>query len=459
MDRTAAEDDHNRLLHGGVIRKREQSVHPTAAAAAAAAADDHKNVTGTNRAAGDQPQTPGRADGGEQTRVVTASACPGQKTGAMLQVVPVTVYGENGSQQTYALLDPGSETSFCTETLLSKLQMTGDSKAKLRLRTVDGDGKEKLTARVQLQVSATGPSAADHRRRIMVPEAWSVAALKVSRPPVSQEQLDSWTHLRGLEIPNCSDMTVELLLGANVTEAVIQHEVRVGQPRQPIAVRTAFGWALTGLVSEAPKASRQVMFVTKDSMSPEVEERTQKTLKRTTDKMKLNRYPTILSCLIWMLMISVCGLASTNLEVKTEINSYLAAVSTTGSWLSDTARYSSGTNYKRTTRTRMHQTDTLQTAKLLRTAEEIIPGNGQARGERIRTITTIRLPGHGTPSCDCRTSDTVNLKRTDPLLVTLFTPLEIYDHQWSSPRLLGPRTPDRRRRRLAPSRCPVSPAH
>ena len=218
-------------------------------------------------------------------------------------------------------------------------------------------------------------------------------------------------------------MTVELLLGANVTEAVIQHEVRVGQPGQPIAVRTAFGWALTGLVSEAPKVSRQVMFVKKDSMSPEVEERTQKTLKGTTGKMKFNRYPTILSCLIWMLMISVCGLASTNLEVKTEINSYLAAVSTTGSWLSDTARYSSGTNYKRTTRTRMHQTGTLQTAKLLRTAEEIIPGNGQARGERIRTITTIRLPGHGTPSSDCRTSDTVNLKRTDPLLVTLFLSL------------------------------------
>ena len=401
---------HHRLLHGGVIRKREQPVAVHHPAAAAAAADDHKNVTGTNRAAG----TPGRADGGEQTRVVTASACPGQKTGAILQVVPVTVYGENGSQQTYALLDPGSETSFCTETLLNKLEATGQQ-TKLRLRTVNGDSKEKLTARVQLQVSATGPSAADHRRRIMVPEAWSVAALKVGRPPVSQEQLDSWTHLRGLEIPNCSDMTVELLLGANVTEAVIQHEVRVGQPGQPIAVRTAFGWALTGLVSEAPKASRQVMFVKKDSISPEVEERTRKTLKRTTGKRKLNRYPTILSCLIWMLMISVCGLASTNLGVKTEIKTYLTAVPTTGSWLS-AARYSSGTNYKRTTRTRMHQTDTLQTAKLLRTAEEIIPGNGQARGERIRTITTIRLPGHGTPSSDCRTSDTVNLKRTDPLL-------------------------------------------
>ena len=257
---------HNRLLHGGVIRKREQlaAVHPTAAAAADAAAD-HKNVTGTDwnksgrrRSAADARESRRR---GTDTRG-HASACPGQKTGAILQVVPVTVYGQNGNQQTYALLDSGSETSFCTEALLNKLEATGQQ-TKLRLRTVDGDSEEKLSTRGQLQISATGPSAADHRRRIMVPEAWSVATLKVSRPPVSQEQLDSWTHLRGLEIPNCSDMTVELLLGANVTEAVIQHEVRVGQPGQPIAVRTAFGWAMTGLVSEAPKASRQVMFVKK----------------------------------------------------------------------------------------------------------------------------------------------------------------------------------------------------
>ena len=173
---------HNRLLHGGVIRKREHSaaVHPAAAAAAAATDDDHKNVTGTNRAAG----TPGRADGGEQTRVVTASACPGQKTGAILQVVPVTVYGQNGNQQTYALLDPGSETSFCTETLLNKLEATGQQ-TKLRLRTVDGDSKEKLTARVQLQVSATGPSAADHRRRIMVPR--SVVSGSAQGQPAASE--------------------------------------------------------------------------------------------------------------------------------------------------------------------------------------------------------------------------------------------------------------------------------
>ena len=311
---------HNRLLHGGVIRKREQpvAVHLPAAAAAAAADDDHKNVTGTNRAAG----TPGRADGGEQTRVVTASACPGQKTGAILQVVPVTVYGKNGNQQTYALLDSGSETSFCTEALLNKLEATGQE-TKLRLRTVDGDSEEKLTTRVQLQISATDPSDTGHRGKIDVPEAWAVPELKVNCPRVSKTQLGKWTHLRGLDIPDCADGAVELLLGANVVEAVIQHEVRVGQPGQPIAVRTAFGWALTGLMSElVPETSRQVMYVRKDSISPEADmkldemmkglwttesfgtkyekpvsqsmedQRAQEILEKTTNKLNDNRYET-----------------------------------------------------------------------------------------------------------------------------------------------------------------------
>ena len=62
---------------------------------------------------------------------------------------------------------------------------------------------------------------------------------------------------------------MELLLGANVSEAVIQQEVRVGQPGQPIAVRIAFGWTLTGAVSDlSPEKhgrTRRAMFIQKGS--------------------------------------------------------------------------------------------------------------------------------------------------------------------------------------------------
>ena len=239
---------HNKLLHQGETGHR---TFPPA---------DDTNHTMTAQRAG--PES--KAAGGGETRMVTASACAGrQETGALLQVVPVTVHGKN-SYKTYALLDPGSETSFCTQKLLNKLDISGEQ-TKLRLRTVDGDSGERLATKVQLQVSATTDPA-----KIMVPEAWSVPTLKVNRPRVSQKQREKMRHLRDLDIPDSSEEEVELLLGANVIEAVIQKEVRVGQPGQPVAVRTAFGWALTGLVSNvAPEASRQAMFIRKDSVSPD----------------------------------------------------------------------------------------------------------------------------------------------------------------------------------------------
>ena len=222
--------NHNRLLHKGETGRR--AVPPAADA----------NQTATAQGAGPEPQS---ARGGE-TRVVAATARVDRlDTGALLQVVPVTVYGKNSPYKTHALLDPGSETSFCTQNLLSKLDISGEQ-TKVRLRTVDGESEEKLATKVRLQVSAMNDPA-----KIMVPEAWSVPTLKVSRPRVSKKRREKMKHLRDLDIPDSSGEEVELLFGANVIEAVIQREVRVGQPGQPVAVRTAFGWAMTGPIGSA----------------------------------------------------------------------------------------------------------------------------------------------------------------------------------------------------------------
>ena len=59
-----------------------------------------------------------------------------------------------------------------------------------------------------------------------------------------------------------SGAQVELLLGANILEAVVQREARVGGPGQPVSVRTDFSWTLTGSISTlVPSTTRKVMFV------------------------------------------------------------------------------------------------------------------------------------------------------------------------------------------------------
>ena len=84
-------------------------------------------------------------------------------------------------------------------------------------------------------------------------------------PTISAKNKSDWKHLQDLGIPDCRGGEVELLLGANCLEAVLQTEARVGQRGQPIAVRTAFGWSLTGSIAgSVPLQVSEVMFIQKD---------------------------------------------------------------------------------------------------------------------------------------------------------------------------------------------------
>ena len=235
---------HNQLLHGGSIR----NARPT----------DHATTTDGQPAGRGGQEVPGG-----ETRVVTASTRIGKTTGTLLQIVPVRIHGENEDfRDTYALLDPGAESSLCNEAVLNRLNLRGQN-GQLCLQTVEGTGRPKASAKVKLELSSL---ASNETRRITVPEAWSVPSVNIDMPNISKSHREGWRHIQDLDIPECSGGQVELLLGANVSEAIIQQEIRTGQPGQPIAVRTAFGWTLTGAVSDLSSGkSRQVMFIQKGS--------------------------------------------------------------------------------------------------------------------------------------------------------------------------------------------------
>ena len=94
--------------------------------------------------------------------------------------------------------------------------------------------------------------------------------LNVAAPRVSNHKVHSWKHLQDLDLRQYSGAQVELLLGANILEAVVQREARVGGPGQPVAVRTDFGWTLTGSISTLmPCTTQKVMFVRRPSSKDE----------------------------------------------------------------------------------------------------------------------------------------------------------------------------------------------
>ena len=90
--------------------------------------------------------------------------------------------------------------------------------------------------------------------------------------------IQDFPHLTDLDIPEVDSEDVTILLGANVLEAILQHDVRRGRPGQPVAILTAFGWTLAGSVKSIVKPERlHVMHVRRvlnaeESLSKQVED-------------------------------------------------------------------------------------------------------------------------------------------------------------------------------------------
>lgn len=189
-------------------------------------------------------------------RVVAASSRSDSNT-TLLQVVPVRVVGTQGQTRTVcALLDPGSQTSLCCEDVVARLGLKG-KRQPLCLQNVEGAGAVQNCQRLSLELM---PETSD--KKISVPEVFAVKSINLTVPHIQKK--GSWAHLRDLNVPDLSGQKVEMLLGANVLEAVLQLEAKVGRPGEPVAIRTAFGWTLTGSVSScAPGHLRSVMLLRK----------------------------------------------------------------------------------------------------------------------------------------------------------------------------------------------------
>ena len=192
----------------------------------------------------------------------------------LLQIVPVRVHGAEGrTRETLALLDPGSQTSLCADKLVSDLLIPGDE-TQLLLKHIGGTGLPQRSRRIKLLLS---PLAAEDGQRIEITEAFSVPQVNIRTPTVSATGQSHWKHLEGLPIPDCTTGKIELLLGANVIEAVLQREVRVGRAGQPVAIRTAFGWTLTGSVSDfVPGTIKEIMYIERASTEEQIEETVRK---------------------------------------------------------------------------------------------------------------------------------------------------------------------------------------
>ncbi|XP_043215496.1 uncharacterized protein LOC122378464 [Amphibalanus amphitrite] len=191
-----------------------------------------------------------RESGTPASHRTVAAAAPGserRQTKTLLQTVPVRVMGSEGRfVDTFALLDSGAQVSLCSEDILKTLKLEGEAQS-LCLDNIEGTGRTRTALKVALELHPLSRDATT--TSITVDEVWTVPTLSVPSPKISRTERAEWKHIEGLDIRDVRPEQVKVLLGANVSEAIVQREARVGKRGQPVAVRTDFGWSLSGTVA------------------------------------------------------------------------------------------------------------------------------------------------------------------------------------------------------------------
>ena len=124
-----------------------------------------------------------------------------------LAIVPVNVRakGKEKTVQTYAFLDPGSNTTFCTDKLMDRLGATG-RKVALSLTIMDNDNVKSQSLVVNLEVSDLQGANIVELRNVFSRAKIPVAA---DDRPV-QSDVNKWSYLKDINLPSI-DAEVELL--------------------------------------------------------------------------------------------------------------------------------------------------------------------------------------------------------------------------------------------------------
>lgn len=185
-------------------------------------------------------------------------------TKVALPLVLVKVWSPDRTRyvDTYALLDNGSTTTFCTERLARSIGLEG-KKDILTLSTLQQSGSRVETAVVSLDLTDFSEQNAVRLETVYIRQELPVKP----QNGATADDVKMWSHLQDIELHDATVDKVELLIGQDCPEALMPLEVRYGDKHSlaPFAVKTVLGWTIQGPISKSSRQRAVVNFVSKDA--------------------------------------------------------------------------------------------------------------------------------------------------------------------------------------------------
>jgi len=155
----------------------------------------------------------------------------------------VRVRGKQPGQdvETYALLDNGSDVSLCDEKLIDQLGISGVQRH-FYLTTQEKRDSPRSGCEVKLTINSI-----DNESSLEIPKVWTIERLNISELSIPRVQdVDRWSHLKGIELPVIDNKEVRVLIGCNVPEAFWVLEEKRGSKGEPVGIRSPLGWTIIG---------------------------------------------------------------------------------------------------------------------------------------------------------------------------------------------------------------------
>ena len=135
------------------------------------------------------------------------SASDGTAVGLAIVPVKVKAMGSDRTVETYAFLDGGSNTSFCSQDLMKRLNIK-DKRTALSLTTM-----EKANSKTESSIVSLELSDLNGENPVAIETVFSTPNLPVStRNLAAREDIDRWTHLANIKIDRI-DEEIGLLIG------------------------------------------------------------------------------------------------------------------------------------------------------------------------------------------------------------------------------------------------------
>ncbi|XP_058448819.1 uncharacterized protein LOC131428793 [Malaya genurostris] len=161
----------------------------------------------------------------------------------LFKYIPVILYNQGRSINTYAFLDSGSSLTLLEESLASDLNLQGERHPLCLRWTADTCRYEDSAIKTSVDVS--GIRSADKKYRLS--DVYTVKELKLPLQTLPVERLArSHAHLKGIPVDSYVDIQPRILIGVNNTHVVHSLDSREGNEHEPIATKTRLGWIIYG---------------------------------------------------------------------------------------------------------------------------------------------------------------------------------------------------------------------